>query len=96
MTDQLTIEEALDIIRSAFLPLRCVAESTDYQYFRFRVFNDENNGILKAPKLTEADIGAPKALEKVILRARSMVEEQGFVLAPWAMPPRPASAAPAI
>lgn len=93
MTDQLTQEEALEIIRSAFAPLRCVAEDTDYHYFRFRVFNDGDDGILKAPKLTKADISTRKALAEVISKARSMVEEQGYALEPWVMPPDASGAA---
>lgn len=92
MKTKISTEEALDIIRSAFAPLRCIAEDVDYHYFRFRVFNEEDDGILKAPKLSAGDIGTREALERVILQGRSNIEGQGIILEPWEMPPRPGSA----
>lgn len=80
-------ERALEIIRTAFAPLECIAEVSDYNNrVRFRVFNDADTDILKAPDLTLHDVSTRKVLEDLIQQARSMVEETGHTLAPWTMP----------
>lgn len=86
MTDDFTEDQGLDIIRAAFAPLRCVAESTDYGYFRFRVFNKRDDGILRAPKLSRNDVTSRRALGQILSQARRQIKGQGYALNPWSMP----------
>ena len=86
MTHELTIEKAASIFASAFSPLRCVAESWDYDNrFRFRVF-DGDEPLLSADDLLRQQVTTSRRLEAAIIHARSNLEERGYALDSWSFP----------
>ncbi len=72
-------------VETAFRPLRCVVEVCYDQKLRFRVFDSNDRGVLKMPRLVLRELRDKSNLKSVLSTARATVEEKGFRLEPWAM-----------
>lgn len=87
MDTEISSKQAAQIISTAFAPLRCGAEAFDYDMFvRFRVFDKNDDPLLRMEKLTAMDYGTRKHLQLIIDHARSSLVERGFQLRHWVMP----------
>ena len=87
MSDEISAETAAQILSQAFVPLRCGAEAFDYDHcVRFRVFDANDEPLLRMEKLIRTDFGSVVALGSIISHARSNLADRGFALAPWQMP----------
>ena len=81
----MSAEEIIQIIESAFGPLRCVAEQWDYgKRIRFRVFNTANEPLITQPDLLWRELSDATRLEFVVEYCRDQVSKLGFILDPWA------------
>ena len=79
-----TNEEIRRAVELAFKPLRCVAEVWDYEEkLRFRVFDQQDRGIVVMPDLVLRNLRDESQLRDVLSAAREVVEEKGFRLDPW-------------
>ena len=88
MDTEISAEAAAQIISNAFAPLHCGAEEFDFHRFvRFRVFDKNDEGLLRMEKLTSMDYGTPKSLKFIIDHARANLTRRGYALDPWEMPP---------
>jgi hypothetical protein len=82
-------DEIRRIVEGAFRPLRCVAEIRDYgQKLRFRVFDENDVGVLRMDSAVLRDLRDQQNLRNVLSAARETVEEKGFRLDPWSLPER--------
>lgn len=87
MTLDISAATAVQVLLQAFAPLRCAAETFDYDRFvRFRVFDANDEPLLRMDKLTPTDYGSGRSLETIINHARSRLVHRGLALAPWQMP----------
>lgn len=87
MPHEISARTASRIISEAFAPLHCVAEPFDYDKFvRFRVFDTNDESLLRMEKLTATDYGSVSSLESIIDHARSNLTRRGFELSSWQMP----------
>lgn len=87
MSKDLTIEQAAEIIASAFAPLRCVASPWDGGYrLRFNVYSEANEPILSVDEMLKPQVADSRRLESNIHQARNNLAERGFMLAPWSFP----------
>ena len=83
MRKELSNEEILGAVESAFRPLRCVAEVWDYeQKLRFKVFDGADRGVVEVRDLGLRHLRDKSNLKSVLSSARAMVEEKGFHLEP--------------
>ena len=89
MSTEISVEDAVDIISNAFSPLHCGAEMFDYRYIRFRIFDANDEGILRMERVTPDDYGFPKSLQSIIEHARSNLIRLGHSLNGWHMPSGP-------
>ena len=90
MDTEISAEAAAKIISNAFAPLHCGAEDFDFSRFvRFRVFDENDEPLLRMEKLTGMDYGTPKSLKFIIDHARSNLAKRGYALEPWEMPDAP-------
>lgn len=79
----LSDNEIRAVVETAFRPLRCVVEVWDYdQKLRFRVFDSNDRGVLKVPRLVLRELRDKSNLQSVLSTARATVEEKGFRLEP--------------
>lgn len=79
-----TNDEIKAIVEAAFKPLRCVSEVWDYDYrLRFRVFNEQDRGIVEVPDLVLRNLRDESQLRDVLTAARQRVTEKGFCLDAW-------------
>ena len=77
-------EEICAIIKSAFKPLRCVAEIWDYEMkIRFRVFDPNDEALFTCKNAITSDLQDDATLNAIILEARSKLESKGLTLMPW-------------
>ena len=80
-------EQVVEIIKSAFAPLRCVAEIHDYnRVVGFRVYGPANEPLLKFKETSVDSLLSGPGLETIIDAARRKVEQKGFKLDPWVLP----------
>ena len=87
MPKDLTVENAAEIISSAFAPLRCVAEPWDYGHrVRFRVFDAADEPLLGKEDLLRRQFTDPRRLESAIAQARDNLSDRGHQLLPWEFP----------
>ena len=87
MRTEISQYTAVSILSSAFRPLRCAAESVDYaEFVRFRIFDENDEPILRMEKLTAAQYGNRTALKQIIEHARESLKKKEVVLDPWQMP----------
>jgi len=90
MQTEISAKAAAEIISHAFAPLHCGAEDFDYQRFvRFRVFDKNDEPLLRMEKLTSMDYGTSKSLKIIIDHVRSDLVRRGYALDPWEMPSYP-------
>ena len=86
MSESIKIEIAVEIIATAFAPLRCIAEAWDYDYrIRFRVF-DKNEPLLNVDEVLKPQFSDPHRLSFIIDEARSNLTNRGFNLTAWQFP----------
>jgi hypothetical protein len=80
LTDQ-DITKITARVESAFAPLRCVAEVWDYkEKLRFKIFDDEDNGIIEVPQIALRDVSDERHLDTMLQKTRGLVHAKGFVL----------------
>lgn len=81
----LTNEQMLEIPRTAFLPLRCVTDFSDYEnQFGFAVYPPDRQRILKQD--SAAKMRNVSVLKQQIEEARKQLEDAGLKLDPWLLP----------
>ena len=87
MRESIQIEKAIEIIESAFTPLRCVAEPWDSGYrICFRVFDTTNEPLLNVEEILKPQFSDHQRLTFVINEARSNLINRGFNLHIWQFP----------
>ena len=88
MIPEEAVARGLIVLRSAFEPLRCVAELHDYDNeARFRIFDTADRALLKMEKIKPFAIADRRLLAEIIEAARTRLESDGIVLKAWKMPP---------
>lgn len=81
-----TKPDVLEIIQTAFLPLRCVAELHDYdQKVRFRVFSPEDEALLFLEGTPIDSLVQGNKLATVLEHARRRIEKKGYRLNQWSL-----------
>ncbi|WP_424193209.1 hypothetical protein ACMYR3_16470 [Ampullimonas aquatilis] len=86
MSIPIEIENVVEIINSAFAPLRCVAELWDYGFrIRFRVF-DKDEPLLNVDEILKPQFSDHSRLCFIINEARSNLTSRGFNLTEWQFP----------
>ena len=79
-----TTQEVLQIIRTAFSPLRCEVELHDYdQRVRFRVFTSDDEAILRMEDTPVEDLQSGSKLKTIVSAAQARIEKKGFELNQW-------------
>lgn len=74
-----TPSEITKILESAFAPLRCVAESFDYeQGLKIRIFNKNDGAILSFPNQRMAEFKDGERIYSFIAEVRARLEKRGF------------------
>ena len=87
MSTRLTIERALEIIQSAFQPLRCRAQAWgEGKKARFRVFDAGDSPLLRFPYLTKSQVTDPARLEEILTESRRRLGARGYRLNAWKFP----------
>ena len=80
----LTNDEIKAMVEGAFVPLRCVAEIWDYDdKLRFKVFDRNDKGLIKMPKVVLSDFRDEEQLREVLSQVRERVQQKGCSLDPW-------------
>lgn len=80
----LTNEEIKSAVEAAFRPLRTVAEIWDYETkLRFKVFNDNDEGIIENPNTPLRFLREKRELFQLISSVRTAIENKGFSLDTW-------------
>lgn len=88
--NELTLQQAIEIVRNAFVPLRCEVEGLSYgQGIRFRILGHDGQVVLNAARVMSAILSDPRELQVAMKNARGIVTSKGFTLTPWrlAVPP---------
>ena len=79
--------KGLDVLRSAFEPLRCVAEMYDYNSkARFRVYGQQDEPLLRMEKIEPYILGDRRLLSEIIEATRHKLVNRGIALRAWSMP----------
>lgn len=79
-----TDEDIRAVVESAFKPLRCVAETWDYEHrLRFKVFDENEQGVIEVPDVALRSLREESQLRDVILQARRAITEKGIQLDSW-------------
>ena len=87
MESEKNSEEGLVVLRSAFEPLRCVAELYDYSSkARFRVFSESDEALLRMENIELHVLSDRRLLRETIEAARSNLTKRGVALRSWFMP----------
>ena len=87
MTDSISIEEATDIISSAFKPFECSVEVYDHgSKVRFRVWRDTGVTIRDFEDISVNLVTEPQRLYSFLQWARSQAQTQVASLDPWEFP----------
>lgn len=87
MSNKLTAGDAVQIIESAFAPLKCVAHPWDYNHrIRFRVYDTCGDLVLSVEELLKSQFVNPNRLESIINQARSTLAEKGISINAWTFP----------
>lgn len=80
----ISMEKAIEVLKSAFYPMRCEAEIWDYgQKIRFRVFDDDNKALLRMEDITKSQATDPDSLANLIGPARESLARRGHELQEW-------------
>jgi hypothetical protein len=86
LNELIGIEKAVEIITSAFAPLRCTAEPWDHGYrIRFRVF-DLDEPLLTVDEILKTQFSDQARLSSILDQARSNLTNRGFDLIKWKLP----------
>ena len=86
MKHDLTMEQVISIISSAFEPLRCVATSQDRGNGLQYEVTDGDESLLFQDGLFRHEVTDSRRLDGIITHARSSLEERGHVLLAWSFP----------
>ena len=87
MRNVIDINDATKLISSAFAPMRCVAESYDYDHLvRFRVFNASDEALLTWENIQRPQFLDSTGLNSLITSARDKLMNRAIVLDPWNFP----------
>ena len=87
METWLSIETTKKSIETAFLPLECVVEVSDYgQRFGFRVYGPQQEHLLTVEDILSHEARHRHGLADLIESARRKVAAKGYELRPWAAP----------
>ena len=71
-------------IEVAFHPFRCFVQFEDRKNrIGFRIFDEENQTLYYSPSMPTQETQNSKTLNKILSKARSDIEVQGFILEPW-------------
>lgn len=82
MSQHLSLDRALAVLRSAFNPLRCDARDFEYrEKVRIEVFKSQE--LLCRVVIKAADAQDPDLLKNTIFKTRSYLKTNGFRLDPW-------------
>ena len=88
MENWLSIETMKKSIETAFLPLECVVEVSDYgQRVGFRVYGPQQEHLLTLEDIPSREARDRHGLADLIEPARRKVAAKGYELRPWAAPP---------
>lgn len=83
----LSIETMKKSIETAFLPLECVVEVSDYgQRVGFRVYGPQQEHLLTVEDILSHESRHRHGLTDLIESARRKVAAKGYELRPWAAP----------
>jgi hypothetical protein len=94
MPKYLSAQEAASIIESAFAPLRCVAEPSDYDYrIRICIFDSNAEPMLRMDDVLRPTFQDAKSLESLLNQIRSRVARRDIELVPWSLSGQPGTAA---
>lgn len=78
--------QLIDIVKSAFAPLYCVAELQDYNHtFGFAVYLPDGSRVTYDKK-GAALLQNESELSSAILDVRAKIEAKGIVLGKWSLP----------
>lgn len=85
---QISGQLALEIVRRAFPPLHCGAETYDYdEKMRIHVVNDANESLLKLTDIIRDEFTDSERLANLLHQLRNDLSQQvGVYLEPWEMP----------
>jgi hypothetical protein len=87
MKNTLSLEQAVEIIESAFLPFRCFTEVTDGETrIGFRVLDHKDNVLFAVDTLFAKNVTDVDRLDAVITQSRVRVTAEGATLSPWRFP----------
>jgi hypothetical protein len=83
----LSIETMKKSIETAFLPLECVVEVSDYgQRVGFRVYGPQQEHLLTVEDILSREARDRHSLAEIVESARRKVATKGYELRPWAAP----------
>jgi hypothetical protein len=87
VSHDITREQSISILSSAFEPFQCVAKSEDRgNLVQFQVLGHGGEGLLSASELVRQQVTSSRRLEAIIMHVRSTLEQQGHTLAAWSFP----------
>jgi len=78
----MTVDEANEVIRSAFKPLICIVDSRSNDSIRFRVTDADGNPIAQGT-VGKSGFSSQDILRKRLEIERHRVGHEGFALDPW-------------
>ena len=78
----MTVDEAKEVIRSAFTPLICIVDSRFNDAIRFRVKDADGNPISQGT-VGKSEFSSQDMLRKRLEIERHRVGHEGFTLDPW-------------
>lgn len=85
--NSIEIGNAVQAIRSAFLPLTCAVEFYDREKrIRFRVRDHNDSPVVDVTNVLARRAQNPLQLNLILNKARAATERKGFQLHAWAMP----------
>lgn len=87
MQTTLLVSSAIEILESAFLPLKCSVKSYDFdRKLRFKIFSSENISVLDCLELSSDLATNPSRLLWVIENTRKEIVDQKILLEQWSFP----------
>ena len=78
----MTVDEANEVIRSAFRPLICIVDSRSNDSIRFRVKDAHGNPIAQGT-VGKSEFSSQDTLRRRLEIERHRVGHEGFTLDPW-------------
>ena len=83
MSHDFNADQAAEIVRGAFSPLICHAQSSHYGRRLSFVVTNGDDTVLTVDELATDQFSTERRLQVIILESRAVVEELGFTLDPW-------------